>query len=138
MQLHETHVENIHIQVLSILYHNTAHDKLTPEDAIIVLEELLDAQTESFKLGVILRLPIAEVERIHSTYSNCRSQLLHVIISFLKQEQPRPTWKVIVDALRSPAVQLLKLAMEVETSHCSRPETLDKEPTAATGETFFV
>ena len=90
---------------------------LTPDDAIDILDELLVAQNQSYELGLRLKIPQHEVEGIHSTYSKPRSRLLQVLIEFTKQVEPRPTWMVIIDALRSPAVNLPHLARRVEEAH---------------------
>lgn len=92
-------------------------ETLRIDDAVDVLEALIDAQNDSYVLGLSLRLPPNEIDGIHSTYSYPRHRLLHVIIAFLKQVHPRPTWKVIVDALRSPIVNLPVLAATVEEAH---------------------
>ena len=86
-----------------------------------MLDELIPAQNNSYALGLKLKVPQHEVESIHSdsTCSKPRDRLLRVIIEFLKQAQPVPTWKVIVDALRSPAVDLPQLANRVEAAHLS-------------------
>ena len=81
----------------------------------------MDAQNKSFDLGLQLRLPLAELNSIRSTYSNPHDQLLHVIILFLKQVQPRPTWRAIVSALRGPIVGLPALAESVEAAHFPDP-----------------
>ncbi|CAI8041005.1 hypothetical protein GBAR_LOCUS22788 [Geodia barretti] len=47
---------------------------------------------------------------------------------FLNQE-PRPTWRVIVDALKSSAVNLPQLAMTVEAAHF--PDTTPQLPEAS-------
>ena len=92
----------------------TGDETLTPNDAVKVLEELLDAQNQSYTLGLKLGLPLADVEAIHVAHTNSRDRLLRVIITFLKQEQTGPTWRVIVDALRNPVVNLSALAKRVE------------------------
>ena len=97
------------------------NDTLTPDDAVDVLEELLPAQNKSYELGLKLKLRQYEVDSIHSTYSKPRSRLLHVLIEFTNQTEPRPTWKVIVQALRSPAVNLPALARRVEAAHFPDP-----------------
>ena len=93
------------------------NETLTPDDAVDVLEELLPAQDKSYELGLKLKLPHHEVESIHSLYSKPRSRLLHILIGFTNQTEPRPTWRVIVEALRSPAVNLPALARRVEAAH---------------------
>ena len=95
-------------------------DPLTPDDAVNVLEEIVEAQNKSYALGLKV-LPQHVVEGIHSTHSQPHDRLLEVLIEFTKQVDPRPTWRTIVTALRSPAVNLPRLAMRVEKAHC--PDT---------------
>ena len=95
----------------------TGDETLTPNDAVKVLEELLPAQNHSHMLCLKLGLPLHEVEGIQSNYHDSRDRLLKVISQFLKQEQTVPTWRVIVDALRSPVVNLPALAKRVEATH---------------------
>ena len=95
------------------------HVGLTPDDAVHVLEEVLSAQNHSYVLGLKLKLPLYVVDSIHSpTHPQPRDRLLQVIIAFLQQVQPRPTWRAIVDALRSPAVDLPQLALRIERNRC--------------------
>ena len=101
-------------------YSNAApavHDTLQPDDARIILEALLDAQNHSFMLGLMLNLPVREVEAIFTKHSDPHDRLVHIIIAFLRQAEPRPTWRVIVGALRSPIVNLTALARRVEAAH---------------------
>lgn len=65
-----------------------------------------------------LGLPQHEVKSIHIVHTNPRDQLLHVLIEFTKQIDPKPTWRVIVDVLKSPAVKHIHLAREMERKHC--------------------
>ena len=88
---------------------------LTPDDAVDVTEKLLPAQNKSYMLGLKLKLPQHEVEAIHLRYTEPRYHLLHVIMKFLNQEEPGPTWRVIVEALRSPLVGESALAKEIES-----------------------
>ena len=104
---------------------------LTPNDAVQVLEELLPAQNQSYELGLKLKLPPHEVESIDSTYSKPRQRLLRIIMLFLNQVDPQPTWGVVVDALKSPVVNLPQLAREVETAHF--PDTTSTPVSGATG-----
>ena len=96
-------------------------DVLTKANAAEILEELLPAQNRSNLLGVKLKLPEHDVEAILSRYPDARDRLYHVIVEFLKRTEPRPTWKVIVEALRSPAVDLPDLAKRIEETHFPVP-----------------
>ena len=93
------------------------NETLTPDDAGKILEELLEAQNQSFMLGLGLNLRLHEVEAIHARYQDPRERLLHIIIAFLRQAEPRQTWRVIVEALRNPIVNLPALARRVEAAH---------------------
>ena len=113
---------------------------LTPDDAVKIFEELLPAQNKSYVLGLKLKLQQYKVEAIHSRYQNPQDRLLHVIIAFLRQMEPRPTWRVIVKALRSRAINLPDLARRVEAAHFPDPTdipdptaTRDVVPETATG-----
>ena len=92
-------------------------ETLTPDDAADVLEELLPAQNKSYQLGLKLKLPQYVVEAIHSKDLPPEKYLFKVLIKFLQQVEPRPTWRVIVQALRSPMVNLPALAKAVEEDH---------------------
>ena len=98
-----------------------------------VLEELLPAQTQFYVLGVKLKLEIHEIEAIHTKYLDPRDRLLHIIIAFLRRAEPRPTWRMIVDALRSPAINFTALAERVEAVHFP-DSTATRPPPPATGE----
>ena len=89
-----------------------------------VLEELLPAQNKSYELGLKLKLPQHVVEGIHSKDLPPDKYLLKILIKFLHQVEPRPTWRVIVQALRSPVVDLPALAKAVEEDHFPDPQPL--------------
>ena len=86
-----------------------------------VLEELLPAQNKSYELGLKLKLPQYAVEAIHSKDLPPEKYLFKVLIKFLQQVEPRPTWRVIVQALRSQVVNLSALARAVEEDHLPNP-----------------
>ena len=109
----------------------TENGFLTSNDAVQVAEELLPAQNKSYQLGLKLKLQPHEVENIHSTYANSEERLLRIIILFLNQVDPKPTWRVIVEALKSPLVNLPQLARAVETAHF--PDTTSTPVSEATG-----
>ena len=108
-------------------------ETLGPEDAGKILEELLDAQHQSHLLGLMINVNPHDVEAIQMTYQQPKDRLLHIIIAFLNQTQPRPTWRVIINALRSQIVNLPHLATSLEAAHF--PDTTAvREPPAVSGE----
>ena len=117
----------------------TQKDKtLGPDDALKVLEEILEAQNASRFLGLKWNIPEYIISGIHSTYTEPKDRLYYVIVEFLKQLDPTPTWRVIADALKSPAVNLPRLAQKIErdhnlvvTSSPSRPAPAPSNPSGA-------
>ena len=87
---------------------------LTPDDAGELLNKLMPAQTRIRQLGFMLKLPEHVVQTIYSKNMPAGERLLEILIEFLKQVEPRPTWKVIIEALKSPSVNLPVLAKALE------------------------
>ena len=97
-------------------------DTLQEDDLVEVLEALLRAKDKAYELGLKLKLPSHEARSIRDNYAKPEERLSHIIEMFLKQVEPRPTWRVIVNALRSPLVNLPRLANEIEDAHFSKRE----------------
>lgn len=93
---------------------------LTPDDAVELYEELLSAQNHSYVLGLKFKLPPHVVQAIHSAKMPQDRCLLEVVLELTKQAHP--TWRTIVDALRSPGVRLNALAEKLERAHL--PDTV--------------
>ena len=105
----------------------TGNETLGPDDAMSVLEEILEAQTRARYIGLKLKLPKHVVDGIHTKYSDAQERLYNVIEEFLKQVNPTPTWRAIADVLRSPSVNLPHLAKRIEDKHGSPvPAQLDQ------------
>ena len=82
-----------------------------------VVEAILDAKDKAYEIGLKLKLPPSEVKSICKTHQDPQERLTAVIDCSLKQVEPRPTWRLIVEALRSPLVNLPRLAEEVEANN---------------------
>ena len=91
---------------------------LKEKDAAKVYEELMSAQNHTNLLGLKLNIPLATVEGIHSQYPNPKDRLLQIIKEFLTQLDPEPSWSAIAAALRSPVVNLPRLAKHIEEKYC--------------------
>jgi hypothetical protein len=93
-------------------------DSLKDTDEGEIFEELQSAMNHTQFLALKLKIPSFTTDSIHSQYPNPKDRLLHTIKAFLKQVDPEPTWKTIVEALRSRSVNLPRLALELEQRHC--------------------
>ena len=74
-----------------------------------------------------------DVEAIQATYQQPKDRLYHIIIAFLQLAEPRPTWRAIVDALKSPVVGLTALARRVEAAHFPDPNSIGDVVTETSG-----
>ena len=87
------------------------------DDLFVVLEELYDAQTHWYNLGLGLRLKSNVLDAIEKQCpgdcSKCFRDTLKDYLNTLS-----PSWRALVKALRSPIVNLPKLAETVEQNHC--------------------
>ena len=88
---------------------------LSQDDAVEVVKELLSVQTKSKELGHLLGLPRERVDAILHSYRDPQKQLFYIIEEFLKQIEPRPTWGLILEALRSTLLKEYRLAMDIES-----------------------
>ena len=86
----------------------------------------MPAQTRAKELGLKLKLLLHVVESIHKTYKEPQDHLYHILLAFLRQAEPRPTWRVVIDALRSPVVNQSRLAEMVEAAHLLDPTAIRK------------
>ena len=96
--------------------------ELTEGDLATVLNEIYEARVHAYYVGLNLKVPTDVLESIESQYSDDRRRLHHVIKEFLKRTDPKPTWRAIVDALKSPTVDMAKLAEKVEVKFCLPPK----------------
>ena len=96
----------------------TGDRTLTPDDIDSILQEILPAMNCSRYIGMALKVPEHVIQTIHDRYEDPQDRLSYILLHFLRQVEPRPTWRAIVDALRSPLVNRNYLAQEVERSHC--------------------
>ena len=91
------------------------------DDVPGIVAQILDVQTKSKIFGRVLKLPAHTVDRIHVQYSDPEECLFQVMDEFVKQVEPRPTWRAIVNALRNPLIGLTSLAEKMESIHCPPP-----------------
>jgi hypothetical protein len=81
---------------------------------------LLDVQKCLRFFGLKLQLSERIVDAIHTKYHDPHECLYYTIHEFLKRVEPRPTWTFIVNVLRSPLINLPRLAQSIEEKFCKR------------------
>ena len=91
---------------------------LNEEDVPKVVCEILEVQTKFNIFGRVLGLPKVTVDSIYQQHSDPQECLFRVLDEFVKQVEPPPTWRVILEALRNPLINYHRLAHKVEMKHC--------------------
>ena len=91
---------------------------MNEEDVPKVVCEILEVQIKSKTFGRVLGLAKVTVESIHMQHSDPQECLFEVLDEFVKQLEPQPTWRVIVEALKNPLIGHSRLAKEIERKHC--------------------
>ena len=89
---------------------------LTHADVTEVTGRLLEVSTKTDVFGRLLQLPKATIDSIHSQYTDPQRRLFHLLDEFAKQVEPRPTWSLILGALRHPLMKEHSLAQSIEDS----------------------
>ena len=91
---------------------------MSEADTQEIVEKLLPhAKAKSFALGLMLNLPLHNVEAIHSNALDPSQRILEIIIAFVRQKYPTPTWRAIINALRSTFIDLPEVANELESAY---------------------
>ena len=97
-----------------------ATQSLSTDDLADVMTEIVEAQNQSRYIGLKLKVTDYIVEGIHLTYQQPKDRLYYILLEFLKQVDPEPTWRAIADALKSKLVRLPQLAKKIEEQYCDR------------------
>lgn len=92
---------------------------LRPDDLCDVLEDTMDCSAKWEKLGIRLKVPTDKLDAIKNQSGDSGDHLCEVLKLWLKRvARSRPTWGVLVEALRSQTVGAPKLADELEAKRC--------------------
>ena len=94
-------------------------DELGLEDLSDVQEELYVARTKWYKVGLRLKVPVDILDCIRKEFDDAGDQLCEAIKNWLKRVGVEPTWRALVDALRSQSVGESQLADRLEAKYCS-------------------
>ena len=90
--------------------------RLNKDDATDIVRHLLDVQSKAKTLGRLLKVPKAIIDVTPQSTSDPQAPLFHIIDECLKQVDPKPTWRLILNALRDPLIGEHSLAQEIEVS----------------------
>lgn len=97
--------------------------ELKLDDLSTVLEELHEARTKWYCIGLKLKIPVDTLDSIKTQSDNPGECLLQALKHWLKTVDPKPTWQALVDALRSCLVEEHQLASSIEEKYHPRNKT---------------
>ena len=101
----------------------SAGQQLSVNDLHVVMEELNDARAKWDNIGLQLRVSVGTLDAIKEQYDDPSHCLKETLKTWLKTCPSPPTWKNIVDALRSSTVGEVRLAGDLEQKYCSTQDT---------------
>ena len=92
-------------------------NKLTSDDLGHVLEEVLDVAAQWYNLGLKLKVRTGRLNCIRAEFNTPENQLREMLNAWLTAGD-NPSWKTLIDALRSKMVGASQLAATLETKYC--------------------
>ena len=105
--------------------------QLAVDDARLLVDELLEAQNTACLLALELKIVQYDIDALDKQYPVPKDKLYRVIVLFL-QRNPKPTRRIIVNALKSPKVKLLALARTIEEKYLPASTSLASSATPST------
>ena len=97
-------------------------NKLTSDDLGCVLEGVLDAAAQWYNLGLKLKVRTTTLDSIQEDFTATQHRLREMLKAWLTTGD-NPSWKTLIDALRSPVVGASQLAAALVTKYCSVERT---------------
>ena len=92
--------------------------KLSIQDLALVHKDVYEARSKWYNLGLQLRVPPATLDSIESEKHAPDASLRKALAVWLRGVDPWPTWNCMTEALKSPTVGELQLAVLLERKYC--------------------
>jgi len=93
-------------------------DLLDIDDLVAVQNAIHSCRTKWYDLGLQLKVPVDTLKTFEIDYQSSSDRLREVITTWLKNGE-NPTWRAIVEALRSPVIREANLAKKIHQEYCS-------------------
>ena len=89
---------------------------LDSKDSTDIARRLVGLENKAQNLGRVLELPKYIIDITPPPSPATHAAIIYIIEELVKQVEPRPTWRVILAALRDPLVGEAGLARDIERS----------------------
>ena len=84
-----------------------------------LLNELHPVRDSWFKIGLQLDIPYTELICFRKAHSDLADQMCEMLMHWLNTAvDPPPSWEAVVTALRSPSVNEMTVAAQLESKYC--------------------
>ena len=98
-------------------------DYLTDKDLWKVQNILWEVCERWFDIGIQLKLEPNNLNKIEANYKTVEECCRKMLLTWLSQVEPKPTWSALVEALKSPAVKCEDVARKIKLEHLPEPES---------------
>ena len=92
-------------------------NQLTSDDLGCVLREVLDVSADWYDLGLELKVRVGTLDNIRADFTATKHQLREMLKAWLNTGD-NPSWKTLINALRSPVVGASQMAGALEIKYC--------------------
>ena len=97
------------------------------DDLVCVLEEILDVSADWYDLGLQLKVRSGTLDNIREDFSGPKHRLREMLKAWLTTGD-NPSWKTLIETLRTPLVGANQLAAALETKYCPVERTEGSHP----------
>ena len=91
---------------------------LSLNDVNVIRKEIHAIRGKWQDIALELEMPLKDVDIIASDVKDDKERLLKVLKWWLTREQPKPTWSVLIESLRSCTIEENTLADELLRKYC--------------------
>ena len=93
-----------------IIMNTETASTLNGKDIKLVRREIYDARAKWYDIGIELEISTGTLKSIKAMYDGPSECLREMLDTWLKQVDPKPSWKVLITALEQPTVGEKQLA----------------------------
>ena len=94
----------------------------------VLLNELHPVRASWYKIGLELDIPHTELDCFEQKYSDPLDLICEVLKHWLKTSvDPPSTWEAVITALRSPIVNEMSVAAQLESKYCTQVQCMTDE-----------
>ena len=90
---------------------------LSDKDIKRVRIDIYEARAKWYDIGIELEIPTGTLKSIKSMYDSPAECLVEMLDTWLKQVDPKPSWRLLINALEQPAVGEERLAERLKQKY---------------------